>query len=92
MYILAGRAEVDIDGEHTTVEPGDFIGYRAGGAAHTMRNTGNEVLRCIIVGMRLAHDVSDYPRLGKRLYRNAGQAWDLVDLDAVTHPDGGRKV
>jgi len=50
-----------------------------------------EGLRCIVVGKRLAHDVGDYPRQGKRIYRNAGMDWNLVDHDAIGLPKGGAK-
>lgn len=56
-----------------------------------MHNRGDQTLRCIVVGQRLAHDVGDYPRLGKRLYRNGTMAWDIVDLESVTHPKAGKK-
>lgn len=92
VYILEGTGKVIIGTEETHVEPGDFIGYRAGGQAHTMVNTGHSVLKCIVVGERLAHDVGDYPNAEKRIYRHAGQAWDLVDLDQIEHPDAGKKV
>jgi len=90
-FVLAGKGAVDIGDETHEIEAGDFIGYRAGGLAHTMRNTGSETLRCIVVGQRLAHDVGDYPRKGKRVYRNQGMAWDLADLDGLDHPNAGQK-
>ncbi len=71
-----------IGDEEYAIGPGDFIGYRKGGLPHSIRNTGTETLRRIVVGERLAHDAGDYPRLGKRLYRNPGLAWELVDLGA----------
>ncbi|WP_026971854.1 cupin domain-containing protein [Aliagarivorans marinus] len=83
VYILQGEAEVEIGEDIVTVSQGDFIGYKAGGLAHTMTNTGTETLKCIVVGERLAHDVADYPKLNKRLYRNHGQGWDLVDIADV---------
>ncbi len=90
-YILAGSGEVVIGGETVAIGEGDFIGYRAGGQPHTMRNTGEGPLRCIVVGQRLAHDVGDYPNLGKRIYRNQGLPWDLADLAAIEHPNAGKK-
>ena len=48
-----------------------------------------EILRFIVVGQRLEHDVADYPRLGKRLFRNRGRRWNLVDIDAIVEPDRG---
>lgn len=91
VYVLAGTATAVIGEAEHAIGPGDFIGYRKGGLAHSIRNTGTETLRCIVVGERLAHDVGDYPRLGKRIYRNAGQAWNLVDHDAIETPTGGAK-
>ena len=90
VYILSGRGKVTIGEEEFEVSEGDFIGYRAGGHAHTMLNTSQDVLRCIVVGDRLAHDVGDYPKLRKRIYRNRDRSWDLVDLDNITNPDNGK--
>ncbi len=80
VYILEGEAEVTIGTEISSVSQGDFIGYRACGLPHTMKNTGSSTLKCIVVGQRLAHDVADYPNKDKRLFRNQGQGWDLVDI------------
>ena len=87
-YVLAGTGEVVIGEETHAIGPGDFIGYRAGGLAHTMKNTGTEVLRCIVVGQRLDHDVADYPNKGKRIFRNKGLPWTLGDHDALQELGG----
>lgn len=92
VYILEGTAEATIGDRQFTVSAGDFIGYRAGGKAHKLSNCGTEVLKCIVVGQRLAHDVGDYPRLGKRIYRQQNMPWSLVDIDAIETPTGGRKI
>ncbi len=91
VYILEGTATAEIGDKSFPVKPGDFIGYRKGGLAHAIVNTGDTVLRCLVMGERLAQDVGDYPRKGKRVYRNAGLPWDLVDHDALTHPQAGAK-
>ncbi|TDK41058.1 cupin domain-containing protein [Antarcticimicrobium luteum] len=88
VYVLAGRGTAYHGDEAVEIKAGDFLGYRKGGLAHSITNTGDEVLRCIVVGERLAHDVGDYPRLGKRIYRNDGMPWDLVDQGAIDHPGG----
>ena len=54
--MLAGTGEVVIGEETRAIGPGDFIGDRAGGLAHTIKATGSEVLRCIVVGQRLDYD------------------------------------
>lgn len=85
-YILEGTATLTLNGEQYVVEAGDFIGYRAGGHPHTMVNTGTDVLKCIVVGQRLAHDVGDYPNLNKRIYRNEGLPWDVAHTNDIDHP------
>ena len=42
--------------------------------------------------IELPHDVADYPALGKRIYRNVGMAWNLVNVGDVEEPQGGRKI
>ena len=88
VFVLDGTGIALLGHDAQEIGPGDFLGYPKGGPAHSIRNTGNTVLRCIIVGQRLAQDVCDYPRLGKRLYRNAGMPWDLVDHAAIQQVGG----
>lgn len=91
IYVLAGTATARIGDADIEIKPGDFIGYRKGGLAHSIVNTGKEVLRCIVVGERAPHDVGDFPRLNKRLFRNEGMGWNLVDVDNIDSPTGGAK-
>ena len=91
VYVLSGSGTAEIGEQEHAIKAGDFIGYRKGGLAHGIRNTGQETLRCLVMGQRLSHDIGDYPRLGKRVYRNAGLPWDLADLDDLTHPQAGAK-
>ncbi|TBW49119.1 cupin domain-containing protein [Marinobacter halodurans] len=92
VYVLEGTAEARIGDKTVQVNAGDFLGYRAGGDAHSLRNNGDTVLKCIVVGERRDHDVGDYPDLNKRIYRNKGRPWNLVDIDVISEPSGGRKV
>ena len=91
VYVLSGTATAFIGEETVQIEAGDFIGCRKGGLAHSIKNTGSENLRCIVVGERRGHDVIDYPKLNKRLYRNAGLEWNLVDMDNIEKPEAGAK-
>lgn len=86
VYVLDGEATAIVGENEHRIGPGDFIGFRKGGLAHSIRNTGEGTLRCIVVGERLAHDVGDYPNKRKRIYRNAGLPWAVVDHDAITEP------
>lgn len=92
VYILSGEAEVTIGTEVHHVAAGDFIGYRANGLPHTMKNTGDLPLTCIVVGTRLPQEVVDYPRLGKRLFSSQGHPWDLVDCENISNPNAGKKA
>jgi len=91
VYVLSGQATALIGEDSFPIKAGDFIGYRVGGLAHTIINTGTETLRCIVAGQRLDHDVSDYPKKGKRLFRNPGMKWQVADHDALTNVDAGPK-
>ncbi len=91
VFVLSGEATALIGDEEYPIKAGDFLGYRKGGLAHSIKNTGAETLRCIVVGERLPHDVADYPKLGKRIYRNAGMTWNLVDHGAIEEPVAGAK-
>lgn len=92
VYILEGSCEALIGDEIYSVKAGDFIGYRAGGKAHALRNNSNLILKCIVVGQRLDHDVADYPKLNKRIYRQKNMPWNLVDIDAIDEPNAGKKA
>ena len=91
VYVLEGEAMVTIGDTQSRVGAGTFIGYRAGGLPHTMSNVGTSVLKCIVVGQRLAHEVADYPNKQLRLYNNAGKPWDLVNIADISHPVAGKK-
>jgi uncharacterized cupin superfamily protein len=78
IYVLSGHGTEVMGDTSQKIGPGDFIGFPAGGAAHETVNNGTEPLVCLVIGQRLAQDVVDYPRKGKRLYRNSGQR-DMVD-------------
>jgi uncharacterized cupin superfamily protein len=90
LYILEGTGTARIGAESHVVAAGDFVGFRKGGLAHSLKNTGDGVLKCIIVSQRKHHDVSDYPRRGKRLFRNKDLTWNLVDLTVIDRPFGAR--
>lgn len=92
VYVLSGDAEAVIGDRRFEVQAGDFIAYPAGGEPHKLVNTGDATLRCIVVGQRLDHDVVDYPERSKRMFRNPGLPWNLVDHEAIEEPDAGRKA
>ena len=91
VYILDGSGEAEIGEDRIAIKAGDFIGYRKGGLAHTIHNTGSDTLRCLVIGQRLDMDIADYPRKEQRIYRPKGMDWDLVDHDQIAHPHAGKK-
>jgi uncharacterized cupin superfamily protein len=82
IYVLSGSGTEVIGDTTQKIGPGDFIGFPAGGVAHETMNDGTEPLVCLVIGQRLPQDVVDYPRRGKRLYRNSGQR-DMVDYGSI---------
>ena len=82
IYVLSGRGTEVIGDQNYKIGPGDFIGFAGGGAAHETINDGTEPLVCLVIGQRLAQDVVDYPRKGKRLFRNSGDR-NLVDHSSL---------
>lgn len=80
VYVLSGEGRAQIGDDVFTVSEGDFMGYRKGGLAHTIKNVGPDVLRCIVVGQRLDSDVVDYPEKGKRIFRTQGLKWKVANI------------
>ena len=89
-YVLEGEATARIGAESQTVKAGDFVGCRKGGLAHSFKNTSSEPFRCIAVSQCTNHDVSDYPRRGKRLFRNKNLTFNMVDLTVIDRPFGAK--
>ena len=90
-YVLEGEATARIGAESHTIKAGDFVGCRKGGLAHSFKNTGTGPFRCISVSQKTGHDVSDYPRRGKRLFRNKNLTFNMVDLTVIDRPFGATK-
>jgi uncharacterized cupin superfamily protein len=85
MYVLSGRGTAVIGETTQKIGAGDFIGFPTNGVAHETNNDGTEPLICLVVGQRLQQDVVDYPRKGKRLYRNSGErnVVDHANIDGI---------
>lgn len=85
VFVLSGRGLATLGEREQRIGAGDFIGFPLNGVAHDLFNDGDEPLVCLVIGQRLDQDVSDYPRQGKRLYRNSGE-WNLVDHADIATP------
>lgn len=73
IYVLSGRGMAEIGGRKSEVNAGDFMGFVAGSAPHTMANPFKEDLVYLVGGTRHAYDVVDYPRRGIRSYKYDGK-------------------
>ena len=82
LYILSGRGIADIGDEKFEVTAGDFMGFRPGGLTHSMSNPFESDLVYLMGGNRFDHDICDYPRIKRRLYR-VGQHREHVDWENI---------
>ena len=83
VYILSGRGIAEIGGKKTKIGAGDFMGFVAGSEPHGMRNPFKADLVYLVGGNRWPLDVCDYPRIGKRRYRENGNN-AYLDLASLT--------
>lgn len=83
LYVLAGRAVAELDGEEVELGPGDFLGFAAPSVAHHLRNPFAEDFVCLMGGERREIEIADFPRLRKRMIRTPGQG-QVVDWDQLT--------
>ncbi|WOD40716.1 cupin domain-containing protein [Nodosilinea sp. E11] len=81
LYILSGRGVAEIGESTVEVGPGDFMGFAAGGLAHSLSNPFEEDLVYLVGGLRLDFDICDYPKVKTRLYRR-GEQREYEVLDA----------
>ncbi len=79
LYILSGRAMVDMDGTEHEVGPGDFVAF-APGVAHNLRNPFDGDVTYLMGGERLDVEIADFPTLGKRMVRH-GMKTTVYPLD-----------
>jgi uncharacterized cupin superfamily protein len=83
MYILQGQGVLDIDGQEHLLGPGDFAGFPARSAPNHLKNPFGKSLVCLMGGERREVDITDFPRVGKRLFRhgNVMEVYDTSDAE-----------
>lgn len=80
IYVLSGRGIAEMGNEEIAVGAGDFVGFPTPQAAHHLRNPSkDEDLVYLSGGEVLDLDVTEYPRLGKRVVRR-GQDVEVYDV------------
>lgn len=82
LYILDGRAIVEIDGQDVEVAAGDFIAFPAPSVVHHLRNPFAAEVVYLMGGERRELEIEDFPSVGKRMIRR-GEAVEVYDLDAA---------
>lgn len=85
VYILSGRGIAEIGETRHDIGPGDFMAFGRNSLPHNMHNPFQEDLVYLMGGSRSPIDICDYPRIGRRMYREHGvkQYIELEDLHEV---------
>ena len=78
IYVISGRGVAEINDEEFEVAADDFMGFPTPSVAHHLRNPYDEELVYLVGGENLDVEVSDFPRLGKRMLRS-GQDVEIYD-------------
>jgi uncharacterized cupin superfamily protein len=73
MFVLSGRALIEIGEEKVELAAGDFAGFPPSAPPHLLTNPFAEEVRYLEGGELLGVDVVDFPRLGQRIVRIGDQ-------------------
>ncbi|WP_435949954.1 cupin domain-containing protein [Psychrobacter sp. DM8] len=85
IYVLEGELSLRYGDESYPLSAGDFVGFPAHGAAHSMRNDSDNDAVYLMGGSRPPIDITNYPDIKRRMYKIHGEKEfvDLVDLGRV---------
>ncbi|GAA0324242.1 cupin domain-containing protein [Psychrobacter aestuarii] len=85
VYILSGTLTLRYGDAYYSLSAGDFVGFPAHGAAHSMRNDSDADATYLMGGSRPDIDICNYPDIDRRMYNIRGQKEyvDLKDLGKV---------
>ena len=73
IYLLDGRAVARIDGEEIELGAGDFVAFPTPSVPHLLCNPFDRPVRYLMGGESRDCEVADFPRLGRRMFRQHGQ-------------------
>ncbi|WP_419909762.1 cupin domain-containing protein [Hoeflea sp.] len=82
VFVLEGEGTLTIDGDSTTIGPGDYVGFPTDGCVHHIENKGTQDLVYLMGGERTTADVAYFPTVGKTGFWAKG-AMHYVDDTAV---------
>ena len=80
-YVISGTGEVLLDQARYPMGPGDFVAFPPGGPAHSMVNTGEGEMVCLMGSDLTSTDVIEAPELGQRITRFEGR-YEAAPMDS----------
>ncbi len=80
IYVLSGELSLRYGDEHYQLCAGDFVGFPAHGAAHSMRNDSDADATYLMGGSRPSIDITLYPEIDRKMYNIHGKK-EYVDLE-----------
>lgn len=85
IYMLSGKLTLRYGDESYDLNAGDFVGFPAHGAAHSMRNDSDTDATYLMGGSRPPIDICNYPDIERKMYTIHGKKEfvDLKDLGQV---------
>ncbi len=80
IYVLSGELSLRYDEDTYKLGAGDFVGFPAHGAAHSMHNNSNSDAIYLMGGSRPPIDITIYPDIDRKMYKIHGKK-EFVDLE-----------
>ncbi|MGP5407560.1 cupin domain-containing protein [Psychrobacter celer] len=80
IYVLSGELSLRYGDKTYPLSAGDFVGFPAYGAAHSMRNDSDSDSTYLMGGSRPPIDITNYPDIKRRMYKIHGEK-EFVDLE-----------
>lgn len=82
IYVLSGELSLRYGDEHYELSAGDFVGFPAHGAPHSMRNESDADATYLMGGSRPDIDITLYPEINRKMYTIHGKK-EYVNLGEV---------
>jgi len=80
IYVLSGELSLRYGDEQYQLSAGDFVGFPAHGAAHSMRNDSETDATYLMGGSRPPIDITLYPEIKRKMYKIHGKK-EYVDFE-----------
>ncbi|MGP5646835.1 cupin domain-containing protein [Psychrobacter celer] len=80
IYVLSGELSLCYGDKTYSLSAGDFVGFPAYGAAHSMINDSDMDAVYLMGGSRPPIDITNYPDIKRRMYKIHGEK-EFVDLE-----------